>query len=138
MASLDTAILRESTTTRAVIQDGRKAALISFDVTPDGFRPVPRAHLSLIAGGLALSLESDVPQGATVMSAFSPTSFAGLTSSLVVWLLAGGTLALHHPFDSDVLEQQIDEHKCDTLMAPAQLAMRLRSEEHTSELQSLR
>src|SRR3954454_8680679 len=37
MASLDNAILRESTTARAVIQDGRKAALISFDLTSDGF-----------------------------------------------------------------------------------------------------
>ena len=86
---------------------------------------MPRTHLSLIAGGLALSLESDVPQGATVMSAFAPTSFAGLASSLVVWLLSGGTLVLHHPFDGDVLEQQISEHACDTLIAPAQLALRL-------------
>jgi AMP-binding enzyme len=125
MASLDRAIASPSSTTRAVIQDGRKAALVSFDVTAEGFRPVPRAHLSLIAGGLALSLEADIPQGATVMSAFAPTSFAGLTSSLVVWLLSGGTLALHHPFESDVLEQQIDEHNCDTLIAPAQLALRL-------------
>src|SRR6185369_4766361 len=68
MASLDNAIFRESPTTRAVIQDGRKAALISFDVTADGFRPVPRAHLGLIAGGLAMSLESDVPQGAKLLS----------------------------------------------------------------------
>jgi hypothetical protein len=125
MASLEGAITRESRTTRAVIQDGRKAALISFDVTADGVRPVPRAHLSLIAGGLALSLESDVPQGATMMSAFAPTSFAGLISSLVVWLLSGGTLVLHHPFDEDVLEQQFNEHSCDTLIAPAQLALRL-------------
>jgi hypothetical protein len=29
-----------------------------------------------------------------VMSAFAPSSFAGLTSSLVVWLLSGGSLAL--------------------------------------------
>ena len=123
MASLDHAILRESPTTRAVIQDGRKAALISFDVTADGFRPVPRAHLGLIAGGLAMSLESDVPQGATVLSAFAPMSFAGLASSLVVWLLSGGTLVLHHPFDEEVLEQQINEHACDTLIAPAQLAL---------------
>ena len=99
--------------------------MISFDVTADGFRPVPRTHLNLIAGGLALSLESDVPQGSTLMSAFAPSSFAGLTSSLVVWLLSGGTLALHHPFDGDVLEQQINEHACDTLIAPAQLALRL-------------
>ena len=83
--------------------------MISFDVTADGFRAVPRTHLNLIAGGLALFLESDVPQGATMMSAFAPSSFAGLTSSLLVWLLSGGTLALHHPFDGDVLEQQINE-----------------------------
>ena len=90
MASLDRALEAQSTATRAVTQDGRKAAIISFDVTADGFRPVPRTHLNLIAGGLALSLESDLPQGSTVMSAFAPSSFAGLTSSLVVWLLSGG------------------------------------------------
>jgi acyl-CoA synthetase (AMP-forming)/AMP-acid ligase II len=83
MASLDLALSGRSDTTRAVTQDGRRAAIISFDLTPDGFRAVPRTHLNLIAGGLALSLESDVPQGSTLMSAFAPTSFAGLTSSLV-------------------------------------------------------
>src|SRR5207302_10601167 len=90
-----------------------------------GFRPVPRAHLGLIAGGLAVSLESDVPQGSTMMSAFSPMSFAGLATSLVVWLLSGGTMVLHHPFDEEVLEQEINAHGCDRLIAPAQLARRL-------------
>ena len=86
---------------------------------------MPRAHLGLIAGGLSVSLESDVPQGGTILSAFSPMSFAGLASSLAVWLLSGGTLVLHHPFDEEVLEQQLNEHACDTLIAPAQLALRL-------------
>ncbi len=138
MASLDNAIFRESLIARAVIEDGRKAALISFDMTADGFRPVPRAHLGLIAGGLAISLESDVPQGATVLSAFSPMSFAGLASSLSVWLLSGGTLVLHHPFDDEVLEQQINEVKCDTLIAPAQLALRLDELDLAGRLPSLR
>jgi hypothetical protein len=138
MFSLDDAMTRQSTTTRAVIQDGRKAALISFDVTADGFRPVPRAHLSLIAGGLAMSLESDVPQGATVLSAFAPMSFAGLASSLVVWLLSGGTLVLHHPFDEDVLEQEVNEHSCDTLIVPAQLALRLDELDLAARMPSLR
>jgi hypothetical protein len=138
MASLDVALETQSATTRAVVQDGRKAAMVSFDVTVDGFRPVPRTHLNLIAGGLALSLESDVPQGSTLMSAFAPSSFAGLTSSLVIWLLSGGTLALHHPFDSDVLEQQINEHACETLIAPAQLALRLAEIDMASRLPSLR
>ena len=92
---------------------------------------------NLIAGGLALSLESDLPQGATLMSAFAPSSFAGLASSLVVWLLSGGTLALHHPFDGDVLEQQINEHSCDTLIAPAQLALRLGEIDLASRLPTL-
>ena len=138
MASLDQAIDNQSSTTRPVVQDGRKAAVISFDVTVDGFRPVPRTHLHLIAGGLALSLASDLPQGSTVMSAFAPTSFAGLSSSLVVWLLTGGTLALHHPFDSDMLELQINEHACDTLIAPAQLALRLGEMDLASRLPTLR
>jgi non-ribosomal peptide synthetase component E (peptide arylation enzyme) len=56
MASLDHALANPSGTTRAYIQDGRKAAVISFDVTAEGFRPVPRTHLSLIAGGLAIFL----------------------------------------------------------------------------------
>jgi hypothetical protein len=138
MASLDLAMSAESATSRAVIQDGRKAAVISFDVPADGFRPVPRTHLNLIAGGLALSLESDVQQGATVLSAFAPSSFAGLISSLVIWLLSGGTLALHHPFDGDVLEQQINEYSCDTLVAPAQLALRLAEIDMPSRLPTLR
>jgi AMP-binding enzyme len=125
MASLDLALSDPSATTRAVTQDGRRAAIISFDVTVGGFRAVPRTHLNLIAGGLALFLESEVPQGATLMSAFAPSSFAGLTSSLLIWLLSGGTLALHHPFDGEVLAQQIEEDACDTLVAPAQLALRL-------------
>ncbi len=138
MVSLDAAIAGGSTATRAVVQDGRKAAIITFDVTAEGFRPVPRTHLHLIAGGLALSLEADLPQGSTFMSAFAPSSFAGLTSSLVVWLLSGGTLALHHPFDAEVLEQQINEQSCDTLIAPAQLALRLADIDLAARLPSLR
>jgi hypothetical protein len=138
MASLDLAIETPSATTRPVVQDGRKAAAITFDVTAGGFRPVPRTHLQLIAGGLALSLESDLPQGSTLMSAFAPSSFGGLTSSLALWLLTGGTLALHHPFDSDVLEQQINGHFCDTLVAPAQLALRLSDIDMPARLPGLR
>ena len=138
MASLDLALSSTSTTARAVTQDGRRAAVVSFDVTADGFRAVPRTHLNLIAGGLAVFLESRVPQGAILMSAFTPSSFAGLTSSLLVWLLSGGTLALHHPFDGDALEQQINDDSCDTLIAPAPMALRLAENDLASHLPTLR
>lgn len=124
MASLD-AVIAEPVESPIVRQDARRAAIISFDVTADGFRPVPRTHLNLIAGGLVLSLESRLTQGATLLSAMVPSSFAGLTASLVVWLLTGGTLALHHPFDDESFERQIAELDCDALSAPAGLALRL-------------
>ena len=138
MASLDLALKTESSTERAVVQDGRKAALISFDVTTDGLRAVPRTHLNLIAGGLAVFLESRLPQGARLMSAFAPTSFAGITSSLLLWLLSGGTLALHHPYDGEVLERQINDCACDTLVAPAAMALRLTDADIGSRLPALR
>jgi AMP-binding enzyme len=138
MASLDLAMTSGSATTRAVTQDGRRAALISFDTTADGFRAVPRTHLNLIAGGLAIFLESRIRQGANLMSAFTPSSFAGLTSSLLVWLLSGGRLALHHPFDGDTLERQINDDSCDTLVAPAPMALRLAEMDLSSRLPTLR
>jgi hypothetical protein len=138
MGSLDQALVRPSEATRAIVQDGRKAAIISFDMTADGFRAVPRTHLSVIAGGLALSLESDAPQGTTLMSAFAPSSFAGLASSMGIWLLSGGTLVLHHPFEDDVLAQQLRQHSCDTLVAPAPLALRLDETDLSSRFPSLR
>jgi len=138
MASLDDAIARGPRPARTVIQDGRKAAVISFDITGDGFRAVPRPHLGLIAGGLAVSLEAEVPQGANLMSAFAPSSFAGLACSLAVWLLTGGTLVLHHPFDGDALEQQIRELGCNALIAPAQLALRFDELDLSARLPSLR
>src|SRR3984957_545784 len=138
MASLDLALKNGSSSERPVVQDGRKAALISFDVTADGLRAVPRTHLNLIAGGLAIFLESRVPQGARVMSAFAPSSFAGVTSSLLLWLLSGGTLALHHPYDGDVLERQINDCGCDTLVAPAAMALRLTDADMASRLPTMR
>ena len=138
MASLDLALTSGSATTRAFTQDGRRAALISFDVTDEGFRAVPRTHLNLIAGGLAVFLESRVPLGASLMSAFAPSSFAGLTSSLLVWLLSGGMLSLHHPFDGEVLERQINEDSCNTLVAPAPMALRLAELDMASHLPTLR
>jgi hypothetical protein len=138
MASLDEVMADAPATAPSATQDGRRAAIISFDVTADGFRAVPRTHLNLIAGGLAIFLESGMPQGAAILSALAPASFAGITSSLVMWLLSGGALALHHPFDGDVLERQIGEQACDVLVVPAPLALRLAEAGMLSRMPTLR
>jgi AMP-binding enzyme len=125
MASLDEVIAHGPVAMPLAAQDGRRAAIISFDLTAEGLRAVPRTHLQLIAGGLAMFLEAGVPQGATMLSALAPSSFAGVAASLVLWLLSGGTLALHHPFDDAVLDRQINELACEVLVAPGPLVVRL-------------
>lgn len=125
MVSLDAVMQHGTTHGTPATQDARRVAIISFDVTPQGFRAVPRSHLHVIAGGLAVLLESALPQSPRILSAIAPSSFAGLVSSLVLWLLSGGTLALHHPFDGDLLEQQLNAQRCEVLVAPAPLTLRL-------------
>jgi len=105
--------------------DARRPALVTFDMTPEGLRVVPRSHVHLISGGLAIVLESGLPPNARMLSAMAPSSFGGFTASVTTWLLNGGTLALHHPADLQVLERQLGDGGCDALVVPAPLALRL-------------
>ncbi len=138
MISLDQVVRDGGSVAPTAAQDARRAAIVTFDIGDDGMRAVPRTHLQLIAGGLSLFLESGLPQGAGIMAALAPSSFAGLTSTLVVWLLTGGTLALHHPFDADALESQIADDRSAALIVPAALAFRLAEDGLPSRLPALR
>jgi hypothetical protein len=106
-------------------RDPRRANVITFDVTPEGLRAVPRTQMQVIAGGLAVFLEAGVSPGVRLMSAVMPSSFAGICASTVTWLLSGGSLAFHHPLDAGALMEQVARERCDTLIAPAPLALRL-------------
>ena len=79
---------------------------ITWDVAADGPVPVARSHAELIAGGLAVLLEGRLPQNAVILSTLALASFAGLAITVVPWLLVGGTLVLHHPFDRVTFAQQ--------------------------------
>jgi hypothetical protein len=93
-------------------------AAITFDTNESGIVPVARNHAELLAGGLAVLLESRVAQDATILSAVMPSSFAGACVTLLPWLLCGGTLVLHHPFDAAVLGAQAREKRVDALVLP--------------------
>ena len=54
-----------------------------------------------------------------------PSSFAGVCASTVTWLLSGGSLTFHHPFDAETLKRQLIDEACETLIVPAPLALRL-------------
>jgi hypothetical protein len=125
MVSLDDVIRSGADNAPILAAEARQAAMISFDVTAQGLLAVPRTHLNVIAGGLSVFLESGFPQDVVILAAQTLSSFAGIASAVMGWLLSGGTLVLHHPFDGDVLEQQLVEPGCHVLVAPAAVAMRL-------------
>jgi AMP-binding enzyme len=99
--------------------------LVTFEVGENGLVPVARNHLEMLAGGLGVTLESRLAPDTAMLSTIAPSSFAGISVTLLPWLLSAGTLVLHQPFDVDVLARQRREEKCATLMLPGPVALRL-------------
>jgi hypothetical protein len=104
---------------------GAHLAVITWDVSADGLVPVARSHTELIAGGLAVMLESRMQQDAMLLSTLTLSSVAGLATTMMPWLLVGGTLALHHPFDLEVYLGQLTATGFDAVVVPGQLAAQL-------------
>lgn len=114
-------------------------AVITFDVTPAGLVPVARSHLELISGGLATYLEGRFAPDAIVLSGVPAGSFAGFALTLMPWLLSGGTLALHHPFDADVFAEQFITQRCGAVVLPGPMVARMADAGHIGgdELQTV-
>jgi acyl-coenzyme A synthetase/AMP-(fatty) acid ligase len=113
--------------TETAQQDNPEAhvAVATFDIGESGPTPIARNHSEMIAGGLAVSLESRLPQHASILSAIAPASFAGLSLTLLPWLLSGGTLVLHHPFAPEVFDRRRRDERCGVVVLPAAIAFRL-------------
>ena len=112
----------------AIQRDGNPAghvAIVTFERTPDGLAPVGRNHIELIAGGLAVLLEGRLEPDAVILAPCPPSSFAGLALTLLPWLLTGGTLTLHQPFDPAMFAAQCRHDRCDTVVLPGPLLPRL-------------
>jgi hypothetical protein len=100
-------------------------AAISFDVGAGGVVPVARSHLELLAGGLEVLLEGGLARHGVILSTMAPCSFAGLSLTLLPWLLSGSTLLLHHPFNSNILGRQWRDDRFGTVILPGPVALRL-------------
>jgi hypothetical protein len=107
-------------------------AAITWDVAPDGAVPVARSHVELLAAGAGIALEARLEQNAIILDSLALPSLAGLSVGIVPWLLIGGTLALHHPFDHEVLLQQARDEQCGLLIVPAPVALQLGASEALS------
>jgi acyl-coenzyme A synthetase/AMP-(fatty) acid ligase len=93
-------------------------SVVTFEMTAGGIVPVARSTEQLLAGGRLIRQRAGIGPDATILTTLPAATFAGLSSALVPWLLSGGTLALHLPFDPDALHDQIEQERCDTLVVP--------------------
>lgn len=93
-------------------------AVVTFDVTAGGVVPVARNAAQLTAGGFGVFREAGLTQGANILSMIPPSSFAGIALTVMPWLLAGGTLALHHGCDPKTLGAQSEALADATLLLP--------------------
>jgi hypothetical protein len=100
-------------------------AIVTWDTTPAGLIAVARNHNELIAAGLGVMLEGRIAQDCSILSAGALSSLAGLATALMPWLLSGGALSLHQPFDGETFAKQCEETCCDTVVLPGALAHRL-------------
>jgi hypothetical protein len=98
-----------------------RPAVVTFDVTADGFVPVARSHRELIAAGEAVAGAAELGPGATLLGALLTASFAGIGSTIVPWLISGAALRLHQPFDAAVLATQ----HADAVVVPGPVLSRL-------------
>lgn len=79
---------------------------------------VTRNHRQLLAGGRAICAAANLPAGAAILSPLPLSSFAGFSLMLLPWLLSGGTLVLHCPFDADIFAGQLRDHAVDCVILP--------------------
>jgi hypothetical protein len=100
---------------------GAHLAVVTWDIAADGMVPVGRSHAELIAGGLAVLLESRFPEDAAILSTIPLGSFVGIAAALVPWLLVGGALVLHHPFEATAFAEQCRDLHCDAVVVPGPL-----------------
>jgi hypothetical protein len=91
-------------------------ATITFDLD---LLPVARSHVELVAGGLETFLEAGSAVDEPTLSTIPIGSFAGISLTLVHWLLSGGSLHLHHGFDPDAFAAQCRQAGAAAIMLPA-------------------
>lgn len=91
---------------------------------------VPRNHNEWLIVGQSVVEAGQLQPGAQMLIPFPFVNMAGVSTSLAAWLLVGGGLHHHHPFDLDVFVSQLRALPLDyTVAAPAVLSMLLQEPE---------
>ena len=79
---------------------------------------VPRNHNEWLIVGRSVSQAGELKEGARLLIPFPFVNMAGVSTSLAAWILMGGTLHHHHPFDLTVFIEQLRAFPMDYSVAP--------------------
>ncbi|MEW6539274.1 MAG: class I adenylate-forming enzyme family protein [Pseudomonadota bacterium] len=82
---------------------------------------VPRSHNEWIVMGDGVVDAADLSSETRVLNPFPMVNMAGISTALVGWLLTGGVVVQHHPFDLNVMLAQIRDEAIDYTVAPPAL-----------------
>ncbi|MBX3503830.1 MAG: acyl--CoA ligase [Parvibaculum sp.] len=116
--------------------DANEAATICWtsgtEARPKG---VPRSHNHWMIAGVACADAAQLQPGDAVLNPFPLVNMAAIGGCFMPWLLTGGTLVQHHPFDLPVfLRQLVGEKIAYTVAPPAVLTMLLKEEKLIASL----
>jgi len=102
------------------------------EASPKG---VPRNHNEWWLIGQAVVEAGELAPGACMVIPFPFVNMAGISVSLIAWLMLGGELHHHHPFDLEIFLTQLRSQPVDyTIVAPALLAMLLKMPEKLAQV----
>lgn len=102
---------------------------------------VPRSHNEWFISAYASVDAATLTADDTILLTFPLVNMAGIGGVLVPWILTGGTLVLHHPFDFATFLSQINDQQITyTLVPPSLLTMMIKNEAilASTDIRSLR
>ncbi|MFV0276948.1 MAG: class I adenylate-forming enzyme family protein [Parahaliea sp.] len=111
----------------AALVDADSIVTICWTSGTEGLpKGVPKTHNNWRASGFGVIDGFGIVEAETLLLPFPLINTAAVGGMMMPWLLCGGTLVLHHPFDVEVFLRQLVEEKVTvTLAAPALLSMLL-------------
>ncbi|MBT9469876.1 MAG: class I adenylate-forming enzyme family protein [Pseudomonadota bacterium] len=79
---------------------------------------VPRSHNEWLIMAQGVIGAAGLADGARMLNPFPMVNMAGVSTAVAGWLLVGGVLIQHHPFDLSIMLQQMRERAIDYTVAP--------------------
>ena len=122
---------------RRVAQAEQDAAISANDVvticwtsgTEAAPKGVPRSHNEWLVIPPSIIEAALLPPHARLLNPFPLVNMSGFSTAFATWLVLGGTVVQHHPFELPVFLQQLREERIDyTVAPPAILNMLLQRE----------